>query len=101
MFIKKGDKVIILKGASAGKTGNVLKVFPKEGKVIVEGANLRKKHQRSRKAEGKGQIIDIAAPIRVSNVALLDPKTNKPTRVGYKIVSGKKVRISAKSKQEI
>jgi len=102
MKIKKGDKVIVLAGKSKGKTGEVLRSLPKVGKVVVAGVNVAKKHTRNRfNTEKKGEIIDKTMPIDVSNVALIDSKTNKPTRVGYRTVGDKKVRIATKSGEQI
>ncbi len=97
MNIRKGDNIIVITGKDKGKTGKVVKSFPRIGKVVVEGINLRKRHEKPRKQGQKGQVIDVASPISVSNVSLIDPKTKKPTRVGYKIEAGKKTRISRKS----
>ncbi len=107
MYIKAGDTVAVIagrdqfavdkKGKKTRKTGRVLKVFPNTDRVIVEGVNMMKKHQRPTNANDKGGIIDREAPIHVSNVALIDPKTGLPTRVGYKVVEGKKVRFAKKS----
>jgi len=77
MKIKKGDNVKIVTGADRGKTGIIMRVFPKLQKVIIEGINLRKKHQRPRKEGQQGQIINISHPIHVSNVALTQDKTKK------------------------
>lgn len=102
MKIKKGDKVIVLAGKDKGKTGEVSRVIPAFNKVVVNGINIVKKHTKNRfNADKKGEIIDKTMPIDISNVALIDEKTNKPTRVGYKIDGDKKVRISKKSGQEI
>lgn len=101
MNIKKGDNVIITKGKDAGKTGKVISAIPKKNKVVLEHLNLFKRHERPRKSGQKGQVVEYAAPINVSNVSLLDPKTNKATRIGSKMVGGKKTRISKKSGQEI
>ncbi|MDI6603392.1 MAG: 50S ribosomal protein L24, partial [Patescibacteria group bacterium] len=73
MKIKKGDTVLIISGKDRGKKGKILKVFPKEGKVLVEGVNLMKKHQKSRRAGEKGQIIQLPKPIDVSNAKLICP----------------------------
>jgi large subunit ribosomal protein L24 len=70
MHVKKGDSVVVLSGVDKGKRGKVIRAIPKEGKVILEGINLKKKHQRPRREGRKGQIIDIAMPIDASNVAL-------------------------------
>lgn len=102
MKIKKGDNVIILAGKDKGKTAKVLKSFPSLNKVIVEGVNISKKHSKNRfSSDKKGEIVDRAMPIHVSNVSLIDPKDKKSTRVSYKEVSGKKVRIAKRSGQEI
>lgn len=100
MRIKKDDMVILLSGQDKGKKGKVLKTFPKEGRVIVEGINIQTKHQKQTPKEA-AEIKHVEGPIDASNVMLLDPKTNEPTRVGYKVESGKKVRVSKKSGEEI
>lgn len=95
--IKKGDRVIVISGGDKGKIGEVLKTLPKEGRVIVQGVHTVKRHQRPTQTSAGG-IIEKELSIDVSNVALLDPKTNKPTRVGFKTLEdGKKVRVSKKS----
>jgi large subunit ribosomal protein L24 len=86
MKIKKEDSVIVIAGNFRGKTGKVLKVFPKENRVIVEGVNIRKRHSKPTQQNPQGGIIEKEAPINVSNVMLLDPKTNEPTRLGSKIL---------------
>lgn len=103
MKIKKGDKVIVMAGKYKGKTGDVSSALPEQDKVIIDGINIVKKHKRANKAAGtKGEIIDVAMPIHVSNVMLEDPKTKKPTRIGYKVDDkGKKVRIAKKSGEVI
>lgn len=101
MKIKTGDTVIVLSGDDKGKTGKVLKVMPKENKVLVEGVNAAKKHVKPSQANPQGTVKDINLPIDASNVAVVDPKTNKATRIGYKTVDGKKVRIAKKSGTEI
>ena len=98
MIIKKGDKVIVISGADKGKTGVVQKALPKLDKVVVEGVNVRKKHRKPTQAKPEGSIVDIYAPIHVSNVALIDPKTKKATRVGFQVENGKKVRVSVGKK---
>ena len=92
--IKKGDQVIVLSGDDKGKTGEVVRAMPKEGKVVVQGINLVKRHTKPSQASAGG-IITKEAPIHVSNVALV--KDGKPTKVGYKTVDGKKVRVARKS----
>lgn len=97
MNIKKGDQVIVISGEYKGSTGTVQKAFPKINKVIIEGVNVRKKHRKPSQGTPEGSIVDMYAPIDASNVAILDPKTNKATRVGYQVVDGKKVRVAKKS----
>ena len=94
MNIKKGDQVIVISGEYKGSTGTVQKAFPKINKVIIEGVNVRKKHRKPSQGNPEGSIVDMYAPIDASNVAILDPKTNKATRVGYQVVDGKKVRVA-------
>lgn len=98
--IKKGDKVIVLAGRDRGAEGEVITVMPKEDRVVVRGVNLVKKHQRQTQTQ-EGGIITREAPIHVSNVALKDPSTGKPTRVGFKIEDGKKVRVAKASGEVI
>jgi len=95
--IKTKDKVVVLTGKDKGKTGEVLKVFPAENRVVVQGVNVVKKHTRP-SARSQGGIVEMEAPIDVSNVAHLDPKDNKPTRVGFKVLEdGRKVRVAKRS----
>lgn len=98
MKIKKGDKVIVIAGADKGKTGIVQKVLPKLERVVVEGVNVHKKNKKPTQANPEGAVLEIYAPIHVSNVAIVDPKTKKATRVGYDVVKGKKVRVTKASK---
>lgn len=100
MNIKKNDTVYIRSGKNKGQTGKVLKAFPKLQKVLVEGMNIKKRHEKSGKSEGKGQIIERSHPVPVSSVSLIDPKTKKPTRIGMKMVGNKMVRVSKKSGAE-
>ena len=97
MKIRTGDTVLVISGDDKGKTGKVLKALPKENKVIVEGVNVNKKHVKPSQANPKGSIKEINLPIDVSNVAFVDPKTNKATKVGYTEVDGKKVRVAKKT----
>ncbi|PKR83125.1 50S ribosomal protein L24 [Heyndrickxia camelliae] len=97
MHVKKGDKVMVITGKDKGKTGVILAAFPKKDRVIVEGVNIIKKHSKPSQVNPQGGIISQEAPIHVSNVMLLDPKSNEPTRVGYQDVNGKKVRVAKKS----
>ena len=95
--IKKGDKVQVLTGKDRGKTGNVTRVLPTAGKVIVDGVNVAKKHQKATRATMQGGIIDKDMPLPVANVALICVSCGKPTRVGYKIDGdGTKVRVCKK-----
>ena len=96
MRIKKGDTVVVLAGKDKGKQGVVLKALPKEDKVIVEGVNIQTKHQKQTQKEA-AEIKHQEGPIHVSNVMLVDSKTKAPTRVGYKMEGGKKVRVAKKS----
>ncbi len=96
MKIRKDDTVKVVSGNSKGKTGKVLKVFPKTNRVIVEGVNIRKRHTKPNQANPQGGIIEKEAAIEVSNVMILDPKKNEQTRIGAKIIiddkTGKKKR---------
>ena len=100
MNIKKGDTVIVLKGKDAGKKAKVLKVFPKLDSVLVDGLNMKKRHQKPTRTE-KGKTVELAHPITRSNVALVDPKSGKATRIAAKDVNGKKIRVASKSGQEV
>jgi large subunit ribosomal protein L24 len=100
--IKKGDRVEVLTGKDRGKRGEVMRAIPDEGKVIVDGVNVAKKHQRPTKATMQGGIIDKDMPIPVANVAIVCPSCGKPTRVGYKIDGdGTKVRVCKKCAGEM
>jgi large subunit ribosomal protein L24 len=97
MKIRKGDTVVVITGIDKGKQGKVLEVFPRESRVLIEGVNMKKKHQKPQRANQKGQIIETIRPLHVSNVALIDPNSGKPTRVGFRNEGGKKVRVLKKS----
>jgi large subunit ribosomal protein L24 len=106
MKIKTGDTVVVIAGKDSKQvtkkgvestTGKVLKVYPETNKVVVEGVNKVKKHQKPTQQNTQGQIVEMEAPIDASNVMILDPKTKTPTRVGYKMENGKKVRYAKKS----
>ncbi|WP_071458959.1 50S ribosomal protein L24 [Bacillus massilinigeriensis] len=97
MHVKKGDKVMVISGKDKGKTGNILAAFPKQSRVLVEGVNIVKKHAKPSQLNPQGGIISKEAPIHVSNVMPIDPKSGEPTRVGYKVEDGKKVRVAKKS----
>ena len=94
MKIRKGDRVRVLSGKDAGREGVVMRALPAEGKVIVEGVNVAKKHQRPTRVTMQGGIIDRDMPIDVSNVAIISPGDGRPTRIGYRIDDrGRKIRI--------
>jgi large subunit ribosomal protein L24 len=100
--IRKGDRVRVLTGKDRGKEGEVMRAIPRTGKVIVEGVNVAKKHQRPTQASQQGGIIDKDMPVPVSNVALVCPSCHRPTRVGYKVdASGGKARVCKKCGGEI
>ncbi|WP_342433871.1 50S ribosomal protein L24 [Neobacillus sp. FSL H8-0543] len=94
MHVKKGDKVKVLSGKDKGKTGVILAAYPKDNRVLVEGVNIVKKHAKPSQVNPQGGIMTYEAPIHVSNVLPIDPKSGNPTRVGYKTVDGKKVRVA-------
>jgi large subunit ribosomal protein L24 len=99
--IKKGDQVIVLAGRDKGKKGEVFQVMPKDGRALVRGVNMVRRHQRQT-AQQEGGIIAKEAPIHLSNLALEDPKDGKPTRVGFKVLAdGKKVRFAKRSGEVI
>lgn len=87
MKIIKGDNVLIISGKDRTKTGKVLRSFPKEDRIVVEGVNIAKKSQKPRKQGQQGQIVSLPRPINVSNVKLICPKCGKAVRVGYKIIA--------------
>jgi len=97
MHVKKGDKVMVISGKDKGKTGIVLAAYPKKNRVIVENVNIVKKHAKPSQDNPQGGIMNMEAAIHVSNVMPIDPKTGEPTRVGYQVIDGKKVRIAKKS----
>ncbi|WP_462412565.1 50S ribosomal protein L24 [Neobacillus sp. Marseille-QA0830] len=94
MHVKKGDKVRVISGKDKGKTGVILSAYPKDNRVIVEGVNIVKKHSKPSQVNPQGGIVSFEAPIHVSNVMPIDPKTGNPSRVAYKEVDGKKVRVA-------
>lgn len=101
MKIKKGDIVKILSGKDRGKTGKVIRLFPKKKRVMVEGINVYKKHVRPKRQNEKGEIVEVARPINISNVVLICPSCSKPTRVGYSIDGENKNRRCKKCKSII
>lgn len=99
--VRKNDRVVVISGRDKGKSGEVIEVLPKESRVKVRGVNMVKRHQRQT-ATQQGGIVEIEAPIHVSNVAHIDPKTHKPTRVGFKTLEdGRKVRVAKVSGEVI
>ena len=96
MRIKKGDTVLVLSGNDKGKTGEVLEVMPKTGKIIVKGVNIRKKHVKPRKQGDEGGIIPVECSIFSAKVNVVCPKCNKPTKIGYEMDKDKKVRVCKK-----
>jgi large subunit ribosomal protein L24 len=95
--IRKGDKVVVLAGRDKGRSGEVLSVNPRDARAVVQGVNLVKRHQRQT-VQQEGGIVSKESPINLSNVAILDPKSGKPTRVGFKVLDdGRKVRFAKRS----
>ncbi|AAL51949.1 MULTISPECIES: 50S ribosomal protein L24 [Brucella] len=94
--IRKGDSVVVLSGKDKGRKGEVLKVMPKDEQALVSGINIVKRHQRQTQTQEAG-IISKEAPIHLSNLAIADPKDGKPTRVGFRVEDGKKVRVAKRS----
>ncbi|MHA6259201.1 50S ribosomal protein L24 [Sporosarcina sp. CAU 1771] len=101
MHVKKGDKVMVISGKDKGKTGVILAALPKKDRVLVEGVNIVMKHTKPNQENPQGGIVSQEAAIHVSNVMVIDPKTGEPTRVGYKIEDGKKVRVAKKSGENL
>ena len=102
MPVTKGDTVRVMRGEDAGKEGKIIRVFPKTGRVTIEGINIVKRHRKARRAEEQSQIMEMPAPVHHSNVMLLDPKSGEPTRVRRRIDDdGTKERISVKSDDAI
>ncbi len=99
--IKKGDSVVVRSGKDKGRTGTVLQVMPKDGKVLVEGVNVAARHRKPSQANPQGGIDRIPAPMHISKVALADPKDGKPTRVRFETKDGKKLRVAVKSGETI
>lgn len=101
MKIKKGDTIFVISGKDKGKKGKVMEALPKESRIVVEGINLRKKHNRPKRSGEKGQIVTLPFAFSVSNAKILCPKCGSPARVGYKLEGKKKFRICKKCKAEI
>jgi large subunit ribosomal protein L24 len=99
--IRKGDRVVVITGKDKGKQGNVLKVYPSDYRAVVQGVNVARRHQKQTAAQ-QGGIVAKEMPIHISNLAHIDPKDGKPTRIGYKFLSdGKRVRVAERSGEEI
>lgn len=101
MKLKKGDSVVVLIGKDKGKKGVIEDVFPRLGKVLVTGINQVKKHKKKRDENTPGAIVTVTVPLNVSKVALADPKTGKPTKIGYVVSKAGKDRIAKKSGQKV
>ena len=99
--IKKGDSVVVRAGKDKGRTGTVLQVMPKDGKVLVEGVNVATRHRKPTQLNPQGGIDRREAPMAISNVSVADPKDGKPTRVRFEIRDGVKVRVAVKSGDKI
>ena len=99
--IKKGDRVIVLAGKDKGRQGQVIKVLPKDERVVVAGVNMVKRHTRPSQGDPQGGIKNKEAALHISNVAFVDPKSGEPTRLGLRIEDGKKVRVAKKSGEVI
>jgi large subunit ribosomal protein L24 len=99
--IKKGDTVVVLSGKDKGKTGEVTRAMPKDGKVVVSGVNIATRHKKPSQANPQGGLERSEAPLHVSKVALADPKSGKATRVRFDVRDGKKVRVAVKSGEVI
>lgn len=101
MHVKSGDTVVVISGSDKDKVGKVVKSFPKTGKIIVEGVNVRTKHLKPRTADSQGEKVQVEMPIFASKVMLWDAEAKSGTRVRYEMKDGKKVRISVKTGKEI
>ena len=102
LHVKKDDTVFVISGKDKGKKGRVIASYPRENRVLIEGINMVKKHAKPSQENPRGGILDQEAPIHVSNVMLIDPKSGQPTRIGYKVLeNGSKVRIARRSGEQI
>lgn len=99
--IKKGDEVLITSGKDKGKKGKVIRVLPSHERVVVEGANMRKKHVRPKRTGQKGELVKMPGPIHISNVRIICPGCSRPARVGYLVQGGGKVRICKKCQHDL
>jgi large subunit ribosomal protein L24 len=102
MKLKKGDKVMVIAGKAKGETGTISRVFVKQDKVVIDGVNMGKRHRRATQQARRGQIIDMAMPIHVSNVQIIDPKSGKPSRIKINRDEKKgRTRVAVKSGETI
>ncbi len=101
MKFKKGDEIEVITGKDRGKRGKIVRLLLKEERIVVEGVNVMKKHRKARRDGAKGERIELPFPIHASNAMLVCPHTGKPTRIGYSIEGGEKVRVSRKSGKAI
>ncbi len=99
--IRKGDNVQVVAGNSKGQTGRVIRMIPKQNRAVVEGVNMVSKHQKPSASNPQGGIVKMEAPIHISNLMLVDPKENTPTRIGRRLEDGKMVRYAKKSGEVI
>jgi large subunit ribosomal protein L24 len=101
MKIKKNDKVLVISGKYRGKKGKVVRIMPSQGKVVVEGVNLVKRHVKPKKSGEKGQIVEMPSPFDISNIKLICPACNKAVKIGYEIKGDDKKRICKKCRKEV
>ena len=101
MKIKKGDNILVISGKDKGKAAKIIKSFPKDAKVLIEGVNLRSRHVKPRKQGEKGQIVRVPVPMDISNVKIICPKCGKAARLGYKVENDKKFRVCKKCHSEV
>lgn len=101
MKLKKGDNIIIISGKDKNKKAKIFRVFPNENKIIAEGINIKKKHQRPKKQGEKGRRLEIPAPFNISKAMIICGSCSKPTRIGYKLIDKNKIRICGKCKAEL
>jgi large subunit ribosomal protein L24 len=99
--IRKGDRVVLLSGKDKGKSGVVLEVRPREQRVLIEGVNIMKRHTKPRPPDEPGGVIERPAPVHMSNVAHIDPKDQRPTRVRIQEIDGRRVRVAARSGEKL
>lgn len=99
--IRKGDRVVLLSGKDKGKSGIVLEVRPREQRVLIEGVNIMKRHTKPRPPDEPGGVIERPAPVHMSNVAHIDPKDQRPTRVRIQEIDGRRVRVAARSGEKL